>query len=81
MEPRRGNVTCAACETIPCVNNYLIFGAYDDLESTAQITRIALTQVFPITTPLTIQLYFIINLVCYCPSKIIIIVLIIIDSE
>ena len=72
MEPRRGNVTCAACEdTIPCVNNYLTFGAYDDLESTALITTIALTQVFPIATPLTIQLYFIMNLVCYCPSKII----------
>ena len=76
MEPRRGNVTCAACEdTIPCLNNYLTFGAYDDivdLEQLTQITRIALTQVFPIATPLTIQLSFIMNLVSFCPSKIII---------
>ena len=70
-------MTCAVCEdTIPCVNNYLTFGAYDDIvEPMTQITRIALTQVFPITTPLTIQLSFIMNLVSFCPSKIIIIVL------
>ena len=56
MEPRRGNVTCAACEdTIPCVNNYLTFGAYDDnnLVATTQITRIALTQVFKVSYPQT----------------------------
>ena len=72
MEPRRGNVTCASCEdTIPCVNNYLTFGAYDHIvEPKTWITRIALTQVFPITTPLTIQLSLIMNLVSFCPSKI-----------
>ena len=67
MEPRRGNVTCAACEdTIPCVNNYLTFGAYDDeVPPMTQITRIALTQIFPIATPLTIQLSLIMNLVSF----------------
>ena len=76
MEPRRGNVTCAACEdTIPCVNNYLTFGAYDDIDEmdivNKMITRIALTQVFTITTP---QFSFIMNLVSARSSKIIIII-------
>ena len=73
MEPRRGNVTCAACEdTIPCVNNYLTFGAYDDeIDINDNITRIALTQVFTITTP---QFSFIKNLVSARSSKIMIIV-------
>ena len=61
MEPRRGNVTCAACEdTIPCVNNYLTFGAYDEMDINNTITRIALTQFFTITAP---QFSFIMNLV------------------
>ena len=79
MEPRRGNVTCAACEdTIPCVNNYLTFGAYDDtVEPMTQITRIALTQIFLITTPLTFQLsHLIMNMVSFSPSKIIIFIII-----
>ena len=63
-------MTCAACEdTIPCVNNYLTFGAYDDQDSMALITRIALTQVFPIATPLTIQLSLIMDLVSFCPGR------------
>ena len=73
MEPRRGNVTCAACEdTIPCVNNYFTFGAYDnEIEIYFKMTGIALTQVFTITTP---QFSFIMNLVSASSSKIIIIV-------
>ena len=46
-------MTCAACEdTIPCVNNYLTFGASGDNTSIQEqlVTRIALTQSFPIHT-------------------------------
>ena len=62
-------MTCAACEdTIPCVNNYLTFGANDDEivnMSQTLVTRIALTKIFSIASqsqttqsPLTTQTTF-----------------------
>ena len=49
-EPRRGSLACTACRnTIPCVNNYLTFGANND-EFTGQhpVSRITITQIFPV---------------------------------
>ena len=51
MEPRTGTVACSVCDdTIPCVNNYLTFGAISGSASVANqtVTTISLTQVFPI---------------------------------
>ena len=66
-------MTCAVCEdTIPCVNNYLTFGAFDDYDDAItlpQITRIALTQVFAIPTPPTIHVSLIKNLVSFQDSN------------
>ena len=62
-------MTCVACnDTIPCVNNYLTFGAeYDEIVDMSQtlVTRIALTKIFSIASlsqttqsPLTTQTTF-----------------------
>lgn len=49
MAPRGGSVNCTACQdTVPCVNNYLTFGANDNMHRNQKVTRIAITQSFPL---------------------------------